>query len=86
MVSLDTRVCKPLDEWTDKELEMTLHHLEWEIRYLQNFGYAVHHPTISEAIQASVHQQRDQLKKLRNEREYRIIQGTYQPFLEERRR
>ena len=75
-----------LDEWSDSELEVALSQLEWDIRFQQNYAYATSDTAHSEMIQASVRRQRDQLKKLRNEREYRITQGRYNPFLDARRR
>ena len=81
-----TSTDKTLDEWSDSELEVALSQLVWDIRFQQNFAYATSDPNRSEAIQTSLRRQRDQLKKLRNEREYRITQGRYHPFIEAGRR
>ena len=71
---------RPIDKWTDPELEDEVNRLEWTIEFFQNLAFAVHDHTDGEAIQASVHHQRDWLTKLRNERDYRITQGSYRPF------
>jgi hypothetical protein len=73
---------RKLDEWYDRELEVAVSQVEWDIRFQQNYSYATNNNELSEKIRASVRQQQEYLKKLRSEREYRITHGSYHPFLE----
>jgi hypothetical protein len=72
---------RPIDKWNDLKLEDELNQLAWTIGFYRNLAYATHDPTHSEAIHAFVRQQQDQLTKLQTERDHRITQGSYRPFL-----
>jgi hypothetical protein len=76
------RVLEPnlaIDQLTDLELEQTLHYLEIDLRWKRNRAYAVTTPQ-STQIMITVRQEAEQVKKLRRERERRIIRGNYRPF------
>jgi hypothetical protein len=68
-----------IDQLTDLEIEQTLRYLEIDLRWKRNRAYAVT-PSQSTPILIAVKQKEEQVKKLRRERERRIIRGNYQPF------
>jgi hypothetical protein len=69
-----------IDQLTDIELEETLHLLQIEMRWKRNHAYALPNPQ-SIQIMITVKQEEEFVKKLRAEREHRIIRGNYHPFI-----
>jgi hypothetical protein len=68
-----------IDQLTDIELEETLHLLQMEMRWKRNHAYAL--PDFqSTQIMIAVKEGEEFVKKLRAEREHRIIRGNYHPF------
>ncbi len=71
---------KAIDALTDLELEEHLKLVEMDIRWNRNHAYAVQDATRSTLLD-KVREQEQLLRKLRDERDYRIIHNKYRPFV-----
>jgi hypothetical protein len=71
---------KAIDALTDLELEEHLKLAEMDIRWNRNHAYAVQGTTRSTLLD-KVQEQEQLLRKLRDEREYRVIHNNYRPFV-----
>ena len=71
---------KAIDALTDLELEEHLKLVEMDIRWNRNHAYAVQDPTRTTLLD-KVREQEQLLRKLRDERDYRIIHNKYRPFV-----
>jgi len=73
-------VSKAIDALTDLELEEHLKLVEMDIRWNRNHAYAVQVATRLTLLD-KVREQEQLLRKLRDERDYRIIHNKYRPFV-----
>jgi hypothetical protein len=71
---------KAIDALTDLELEEHLKLVEMDVRWNRNHAYALRGLTRL-TLMDKVQDQEQLLRKLRDEREHRIINNNYRPFV-----
>ena len=74
-------ISQTMKKQTDPELEEMISLIEREISFLSNLAYALSNPQAYEGIRSTLEEKMFQHKQLLAERNLRIRQGCFRPFL-----